>query len=67
MLSTTLSDLDTRFDKLKEIDPYFSASKFRWLLKNTPGIGKLHRAGHVAAGTIDSYLIWQLTAGESRK
>ena len=46
------------------LDPYFSASKFRWLLRNTRGIGKLLRAGHVAAGTIDSYLIWQLTAGE---
>ncbi|MEM1113893.1 MAG: glycerol kinase GlpK [Pseudomonadota bacterium] len=45
------------------LDPYFSASKFRWLLKNTRGVGKLLRAGHVAAGTIDSYLIWQLTGG----
>jgi len=46
------------------LDPYFSASKFRWLLKNTAGVGKLLRSGHVAAGTIDSYLIWKLTAGK---
>jgi len=45
------------------LDPYFSASKFRWLLHNTPGIGRLLKAGHVAAGTIDSFLIWQLTGG----
>jgi len=45
------------------LDPYFSASKFRWLLKNTPGItGKL-KAGQVAAGTVDSYLIWKLSGG----
>ena len=47
------------------LDPYFSASKFRWLLKNTSGISRLHKAGRVAAGTIDSYLIWQLSAGQA--
>ncbi len=47
------------------LDPYFSASKFRWLLKNTPGIGGLLRAGHVAAGTIDSFLVWKLSAGDA--
>lgn len=47
------------------LDPYFSASKFRWLLKNTPGVSRLRRQGHVAAGTIDSYLIWQLSGGDS--
>ena len=47
------------------LDPYFSASKFRWLLKNTKGISRLLKAGHVAAGTIDSFLIWQLTGGQS--
>jgi glycerol kinase len=45
------------------LDPYFSASKYRWLLKNTPGIARLLQAGHVAAGTVDSYLIWRLTGG----
>ena len=47
------------------LDPYFSASKFRWLLNNTPGIKKLLESDRVAAGTIDSYLIWKLTAGEA--
>jgi glycerol kinase len=47
------------------LDPYFSASKFRWLLKNTGGISRLLRRGKVAAGTIDSFLIWRLTGGDS--
>lgn len=45
------------------LDPYFSASKFRWLLKNTPGIERRLKQGRVAAGTVDSYLIWRLTNG----
>jgi glycerol kinase len=47
------------------LDPYFSASKFRWLLKNTTGASRLLRSGRIAAGTIDSYLIWQLSAGQT--
>ena len=43
----------------------FSASKYRWLLKNTPGIARALKSQRVAAGTIDSFLIWQLTAGEA--
>ncbi|MEM6582066.1 MAG: glycerol kinase GlpK [Pseudomonadota bacterium] len=46
------------------LDPYFSASKFRWLLKNSRGTAKAIQAGRMAAGTIDSFLIWQLTGGE---
>lgn len=45
------------------LDPYFSASKFRWLLKNTPGIERKLKQGRVAAGTVDSYLVWRLTSG----
>jgi len=47
------------------LDPYFSASKFRWLLRNTSGISRLLKDGRVAAGTIDSFLIWQLTGGDT--
>ncbi len=46
------------------LDPYFSASKFHWLLQHTRGIGRKLRAGRVAAGTVDSYLVWKLTAGD---
>jgi glycerol kinase len=45
------------------LDPYFSASKYRWLLKNTPGIARALQSNRVAAGTIDSFLIWRLTGG----
>jgi len=47
------------------LDPYFSASKYRWLLNNSSGISRALKSGRVAAGTIDSFLIWQLTAGKS--
>ncbi|MEH6591923.1 MAG: glycerol kinase GlpK [Halioglobus sp.] len=47
------------------LDPYFSASKYRWLLKNTPGLSPLLKSDRVAAGTIDSFLIWQLSAGDA--
>lgn len=46
------------------LDPYFSASKYRWLLRNTPGIAGALKRRRVAAGTIDSYLIYQLTGGD---
>lgn len=47
------------------LDPYFSGSKYRWLLKNTAGVSRLVKSGHVAAGTVDSFLVWQLTGGEA--
>jgi glycerol kinase len=45
------------------IDPYFSSSKYRWLLKNTRGMTAALNSNKVAAGTIDSFLIWRLTGG----
>jgi glycerol kinase len=45
------------------LDPYFSASKYRWLLRNTPGITDALKRRRVAAGTIDSFLIYKLTGG----
>jgi glycerol kinase len=47
------------------IDPYFSASGLSWILNNTPGIKRLIRNNRIAAGTIDSWLIWKLTGGKS--
>ena len=46
-----------------QLDAYFSASKLRWLLDNIPGARARAAAGKLAFGTIDSWLIWQLTAG----
>ncbi|MEM9315352.1 MAG: glycerol kinase GlpK [Pseudomonadota bacterium] len=45
------------------LDPYFSASKFRWLLREAPGARRALKAGRLAAGTIDSYLLWRLSGG----
>lgn len=47
------------------IDPYFSAGKLVWLLKNVAGLSALAQQGHVAFGTIDSWLIWNLTQGDT--
>ncbi|MEE0845461.1 MAG: glycerol kinase GlpK [Eggerthellaceae bacterium] len=44
-------------------DPYFSASKIKWILDNAPGARKDAEAGKLAFGTIDSWLIWTLTNG----
>src|SRR2546430_9183145 len=45
------------------IDPYFSASKIRWLLDTVPGLRQRAEAGDIAFGTIDSFLLWRLTGG----
>ncbi len=45
------------------IDAYFSGTKLRWLLDHMPGARAQAEAGELAFGTIDSWLIWQLTAG----
>ncbi|NNH37983.1 glycerol kinase GlpK [Acinetobacter terrae] len=45
------------------IDPYFSAGKLVWLLENVDGLRKLTEQGHVAFGTVDSWLMWNLTQG----
>ncbi len=45
------------------LDPYFSATKIAWLLDAIPGARDKSRKGRLAAGTIDSFLIWRLTGG----
>lgn len=45
------------------IDPYFSAGKLVWLLENIQGLRALAEQNHVAFGTVDSWLIWNLTQG----
>jgi glycerol kinase len=45
------------------IDAYFSATKLRWLLDHVPGAQARAEAGELAFGTVDSWLIWQLTQG----
>ncbi len=45
------------------IDPLFSASKLRWLLTTVPDAMRRAEQGELSAGTVDSWLIWQLTGG----
>jgi len=45
------------------IDAYFSGSKLRWLLDNVPGARERARRGELAFGTIDTWLLWNLTGG----
>ena len=45
------------------LDPYFSASKIAWLLEHVEGARARAEAGELACGTIDSWLIWNLTGG----
>jgi glycerol kinase len=45
------------------IDPYFSGTKLRWLLEHVPRAAERARAGELAFGTIDSWLVWKLTGG----
>lgn len=47
------------------LDPYFSATKLRWLLDHIPGARAQAVAGELAFGTVDTWLIWQLTGGQS--
>ena len=46
------------------IDAYFSATKIRWLLDHVPGARDLAKQNELAFGTVDTWLLWQLTRGE---
>lgn len=48
------------------IDPYFSATKIRWILDQDPGLQERAEAGELAFGTTDSWLLWKLTGGKER-
>ena len=47
------------------LDPYFSATKLKWLLDSIPGARARAAKGELAFGTVDSWLIWNLTGGKS--
>jgi glycerol kinase len=46
------------------LDPYFTATKLRWLLDHVDGARQRAEQGRLAAGTIDSFLLWRLTGGQ---
>jgi glycerol kinase len=45
------------------VDAYFSGTKLQWLLQNIPGAKEKAKRGELAFGTIDSWLVWNLTSG----
>jgi glycerol kinase len=49
------------------LDPYFSATKIRWILDNVAGAKEQAAAGELAFGTVDTYLLWQLTQGKEHR
>ena len=56
-------------DKIREktgliIDAYFSGTKIKWILDNVPGARERAEAGRLRFGTVDSWLVWQLTRGD---
>lgn len=56
-------------DKVKRktgliIDPYFSASKLRWIMNNVEGAKEKAKSGDLLLGTMDSWLLWKLTRGK---
>ena len=46
------------------LDPYFTATKLKWILDEVPGVRARAERGELAAGTIDSFLLWRLTGGK---
>jgi len=46
------------------LDPYFSGTKVRWILENVPGVRSKAESGELAFGTIDSWLLYNLTDGK---
>lgn len=45
------------------VDAYFSATKMKWILDNVPEAAELNKAGDLCFGTVDSWLLWNLTGG----
>lgn len=45
------------------IDAYFSGTKIKWILEHVPGARELANSGKLAFGTVDSWLVWNLTGG----
>jgi len=46
------------------IDPYFSGTKVRWMFENVEGLRERAQNGEIAFGTIDSWMVWNLTGGK---
>ena len=49
------------------LGPYFSATKIAWILDRVEGARKRAERGELAFGTVDTWLLWKLTAGDVHK
>ncbi len=49
------------------IDPYFSATKIRWILQQVPGARERAERGELVFGTVDTFLLWHLTGGREHR
>ncbi len=49
------------------IDPYFSATKIRWILQQVPGARERAERGELAFGTVDTFLLWHLSGGREHR
>ena len=49
------------------IDPYFSATKLRWILDSVPGARERAERGELRFGTVDCFLLWRLSGGKSHR
>jgi glycerol kinase len=49
------------------IDPYFSGTKIKWLLDHSDGLRQRAEKGEIASGTIDAWLVWNLTGGTAHR
>jgi glycerol kinase len=58
------AELEVRAKTGLLLDPYFSATKIAWILDEVPGARERAERGDLAAGTIDSFLLWRLTGGK---
>ena len=62
-----------KFDKVIKkktgfvVDAYFSATKIQWILKNVPGAASKAKRGQLLFGTIDTWILYKLTAGDAHK
>ncbi len=50
-----------------QVDAYFSGTKLKWILDNIPGVRERALKGEVLFGTVESWIIWNLTGGEVHK
>ncbi len=59
--------LENKFKKKTGLvlDPYFSGTKINWILENVAGAKEKAKNGELAFGTIDTYLVWKLSAGKT--